>query len=94
MKKFWRKETVVLDLFTQTIPIAPNDVIVIKGEFFMEMEDEQMDDFMEKVHAQFPTNLVVVMDRGDTFETQSIYSLRAMLEDLIAHQEAVEREAG
>lgn len=85
-----RKEKILKDQFTHVVRVAPNDVIIIKDDDVASMEEEAFQAFVAELHEHFPENLVVVLGLEDSFETTPVEILRAMLQDLIANQEAVE----
>jgi len=86
------KSPVLGDLFAQAIRIEKNDVIVIRSNELNAMPDEGFADFIASLHEHFPESLVILMDTDSTFETQPIETIREMLEDLIAHQEALDQK--
>lgn len=84
-----KKEIVIEDPFTQIVNVASNDVIVIKDDNLMTLSPEDFEPYLQMLHDHFPDNLVILLNKDDTFETTPIDELKMLLEDLIAHQEAV-----
>lgn len=77
----------------EIVRVEVNDVIILKDDSLMTLPEEQFNEFMGIVQAHFPKNLVIIMGPEDTLETMPIDVVRTMLEDLIAHEEALQEEA-
>jgi len=96
MLKRWRKSeapkqpaAIVIDTIVR---VDKNDVIIIRSNDLSAMPDEEFSDFIASVHAHFPESLVILMEADSTFEAQGIETVRQMLEDLIAHQDALDQK--
>lgn len=77
----------------ERVRVDPGDVIIIRDDDVISASEKDFGVYLAEIHDHFPTSLVVVMGSNDSFQTEPIDVLRSMLEDLIAHKEAIEKEA-
>lgn len=72
------------------VEVPENSVIILRADDYPDENDSVWDDRFQLLHEHYPTCLVVALYGEDTLEVRPLDEMRALLQDLIAHQEAMD----
>lgn len=68
----------------ETLQVGPTDLIILRLDALPEGE---VDSMIQTLHKHFPSNMILMLDKGETIEARPEEEIKGLLQALIEHQD-------